>query len=51
VTWTVYDIGDFIYFNGIKARSTSGFIAECTVYDVLVPYTISFILHVIAIHD
>ena len=51
VTWTVYTIGDFFFYNGAKSKTASGFIAECGTYDAVNPDTTPFILSVTAVHD
>ena len=50
-TWTVYDIGDFIYYNGAKSKTAAGFIAELSTYYADIVTTTPFILSVMAIHD
>jgi hypothetical protein len=51
VTWTVYTIGDFFFYNGVKSKTAVGFIAECGAYDINNLDVTPFILSVTGIHD
>jgi hypothetical protein len=51
VTWTVYDIGSFSYYNGAKSKTAVGFIAELSTYDANTLDSTPLVLSVLAVHD